>query len=467
MTQFAIFGLLATGVVFGQPPASVLARVDAHAEHFGSVSRRIWETPELGFREVKSAALLRDELRAAGFRVRENAGGMPTAFVAEWGSGAPVIAILGEYDALPGLSQDAVPERKVLLRDGPGHGCGHNLLGAASALAAVAVKEQIEARGLRGTIRYYGSPAEEGGGGKIYLLRTGEFKDVDVVLAWHHTSFSAADASTWLANVSSRIRFHGKAAHAAAAPEAGRSALDGVEVMTHAINLMREHVPQETRMHYIITRGGAAANIVPDVAEVSLIVRNPDLNTLQSLWERVKKCAQAGALATETTVEIEITLAYANVISVPSLVRLLDENLHQVGGIHYTPEERVFAQKMRTTLEAKHSLEDVERVQPPVQSGSYASSDVGDVSWNVPTGHVLVATFPPDVPLHSWQSTACAGTSIGRKGMVAAAKTLALTATRLFEDPRAVAEAKAGWAEVMRGRSYQSLLPADHKPAIE
>lgn len=446
---------------------SVLQEVESRAEHFGKVSRTIWENPETGFQETRSAALLRDELKAEGFRITEGIGGMPTAFIAEWGSGAPIIGIIGEYDALPGLSQEDIAQRKARVAGAPGHGCGHNLFGAASALAAVSVRRQMEKEGLKGTIRFYGTPAEEGGGGKIYMIRAGAFRDVDVVLAWHPFDRNQSDNNPWLANISAKVRYQGKAAHAAGAPDAGRSALDGIEIMTHALNLMREHVPQETRMHYVITKGGDAANIVPENAELSIIVRHPNQQMLESLWERVLNCAQAGALATGTTMSFEVTSGYANIVPTPTLVTLLDRSLRAVGGVQYTAEEREFAEELRKQipdLSESLALGTESEILPPRDALLSASTDVGDVSWVAPTGHFLAATFPPGTPLHTWMSTACAGTSLGRKGMVVAAKTLALSATELFAQPELVSQAKADWAKVMQGREYRSLVPADRKP---
>ena len=444
---------------------AALDAVERHAPRFRQLSRLIWENPELGWQEHRSAALLREELEKAGFRTR-GFEGMPTAFVAEWGEGRPVIGILGEYDALPGLSQDDVPERKPRAAGAPGHGCGHNLFGAASALAAVAVKERMQAQGLKGTIRFYGTPAEEGGGGKIFMIRAGAFRDADVVLAWHPGDFNAADDNPYLANISARIRFRGTPAHAAGAPEAGRSALDALELTTHAVNLLREHVPQETRMHYIVASGGAAANIVPEFAELAIIVRHPDLGELARIWERVKKCAEAGALATETKAEIEITSAYANFKRNPVLRDLLDRSLRAAGGVRYTDEEREFIGKIRATLGARAMppLERAAEVLPPKTSLSSVSTDVGDVSWVAPVGHFTAATMPPGVPLHTWQSTACAGTEIGRKGMLVAAKTLALASLELFGSPELVRQARAAFEEAMRGQTYRSLLPEDRKP---
>ena len=463
----AILGLAACTLLAAAQDArrAALDAVERHAPRFRQVSRLIWENPELGWQEHRSAALLREELEKAGFRTR-GFEGMPTAFVAEWGEGRPVVGILGEYDALPGLSQEDTPERRPRAAGAPGHGCGHNLFGAASALAAVAVKERMQAQGLKGTIRFYGTPAEEGGGGKIFLIRAGAFRDADVVLAWHPGDFNAADDNPYLANISARIRFRGTPAHAAGAPEAGRSALDALEVTTHAVNLLREHMPQETRMHYIVTNGGAAANIVPEFAELAIIVRHPDLGELARIWERVKKCAEAGALATETKAEIEITSAYANFKRNPVLRDLLDRSLRAAGGVRYTDEEREFIEKIRATLGARAlpPLERAAEVLPPKTSLSSVSTDVGDVSWVVPVGHFTAATMPPGVPLHTWQSTACAGTEIGRKGMLVAARTLTLASLELFGSPELVRQARAAFEEAMRGQTYRSLLPEDRKP---
>jgi aminobenzoyl-glutamate utilization protein B len=439
-------------------------RVDAHAERFGRVSRQIWENPELGFAESKSAALLAAELRASGFRVTAGVGGMPTAFIAEWGEGKPVVAILGEYDALPGLSQADTPEREARTPGGPGHGCGHNIFGAASALAAVAAKEEMQAKGIKGTIRFYGTPAEEGGGGKIFMLRAGLFKDVDTVIAWHPADFNAADNNPWLANISARVTFTGRPAHAAASPDAGRSALDAAEVMLHAVNLLREHVPQETRIHYIITKGGAAANIVPDLVEVSIIARHPDLKTLESIWERVKKCAEAGALATETTVSVNVTSSYANLVPIPSLVSLLDRKLKATGGVVYDAAERDFAARLAKTLDNPRPVEEASTILPPRTQLLSASTDVGDVSWNLPTAHMYAAALFPGVPFHTWQSTACAGTSAARKGMAVAAKAMAASAVEILSDEALRAIIAREFAARMQGRSYRSLLPADAKP---
>jgi aminobenzoyl-glutamate utilization protein B len=290
-----VLSILSTAALLGAD--DVLARVAAHADRWGEISRQIWETPELGYHETKSSALLQQELRASGFSVQSDVAGMPTAFTATFGSGKPVIVIMGEFDALPGMSQKVEPVLGPVQAGAPGHACGHNLLGSASALAAVAVKEEMQARGWKGTIRYYGTPAEEGGGGKIFMIHAGLFKDVDAVLAWHPGDSNRVNLGSLLSINGGKFKFYGVASHAAAAPERGRSALDGAMIMLNSIEFLREHVPQETRIHYVITNGGAAANVVPAFAEVSLMARHPDAQTLAGIWDRVMDCARAGALA--------------------------------------------------------------------------------------------------------------------------------------------------------------------------
>ena len=446
----------------------VLAHVSAHADRFGAISRQIWETPELGFHETKSSPVLQQELRANGFDVKSGVAGMPTAFTASYGSGKPVIVIMGEFDALPGLSQKDAATQEPVVAGAPGHGCGHNLLGSASALAAVAIKEEIAANGLKGTIRYYGTPAEEGGGGKIYMIHAGLFKDVDAVLAWHPGDSNNVSLHSSLANNGGKFRFYGIASHAAAAPERGRSALDGAMIMLNAVEFLREHVPQETRIHYIITNGGSAANIVPAFAEISLIARNPDANVLNGIWERIMKCAQAGALASETRMEFEQGTNYANVLPNDTLSEVLGRAMQKAGGYEYTPDERKFADEMQKTLGAPAHRPGPETVKVEKTEGSgSASTDAGDVSWVVPTAQFSTATFVPGVGAHTWQAAACAGSSIGRKGMVVAARTLALAGVELFENPAEVEAAKQTFAKRLDGRHWTTRIAADAKPPLD
>jgi aminobenzoyl-glutamate utilization protein B len=442
--------------------SELLARMDTEAPRYAKLSRQIWEFAEIGYQETKSSALLAGELKQAGFRVETGVANMPTAFIATWGQGKPVIAILGEYDALPGLSQDAVPEKKPVVPNGNGHGCGHNTFGVAAAHGAIAAKRVMEQRKLPGTIRFFGTPAEEGGGGKIHIIRAGLFKDVDAAITWHPWDRTGASNQQWLANTAARFRFTGRAAHAAAAPDQGRSALDAAMVMTHAIDLMREHVPQETRMHYILEKAGAAPNIVPESTEVVMMARHPDAAVLAGIWERVMNCAQAGALATGTQMSFEVTSSYANMQTNRTLSAALDRSLRAVGGYRYTPEEQQFADAIRRTLGSTSAPPDLHEKVLPAQDGILsASTDVGDVSWVVPTAQFNAATWVPGTAAHTWQSTAASGMSIGQKGMLLAAKTFALTTLDLLTDPKLIAAARAEFDKAMASRVYKTQHPKE------
>jgi aminobenzoyl-glutamate utilization protein B len=441
--------------------------MDTRAPHYGEVSRKIWEFAEVGFKENQSAALLKSELRAAGFALTDNVAGMPTAFTATWGQGKPVIAIMGEYDALPGLSQDDTPVRKPFINGGPGHGCGHNLLGAASLFAAVTIKEWLAANKIAGTIRFYGTPAEEGGDGKLYMIRAGVFRDVDTVLSWRPSDQNSASLKSSLAIISAKFRFYGKPAHAASAPDAGRSALDGLKITANALEFLREHVPDSSRIHYIITNGGSAPNIVPDYSEMFLLARHPSMPTLDGIWERVIKCAQAGALASETRMEMELIGSDYNILPNDALSALVDKNMRLVGGVTYTPEEQAFAETIRKTLpDRNRPIGSQQTIEPPTEGPGSASTDAGDVSWTLPMAQIEAATLVPGVPLHTWQSAACAGMSIGRKGMVVAAKSLVLTAVDLFTDPKQVAATQASFEKRRAGYEYRSCIPAGQKPPL-
>ncbi len=460
--------LLFAGAALASDKDDVLNQMNARATHYGDVSRKIWEFAEMGYHENQSAALLKSELRQAGFTLAENVAGIPTAFTATWGQGKPVIAILGEYDALPGLSQDTEPDRKPIVAAGPGHGCGHNLLGTASLFAAVTVKDWLAAKKIPGTIRFYGTPAEEGGGGKIYMARAGVLRDVDVVLTWHPGDSNLASKESSLAITEAKFRFYGKPAHAAAAPDLGRSALDGLMIMANAVEFLREHVPESTRIHYIVSNGGAAPNIVPDFAELFLYARNPSMPVLDGIWDRIVNCARAGALATDTRMEMELIDSDYNTLPNDALSALVDRNLHMAGGVTYTKDEEEFAEKLRKTLPLDHApaLGSQETILTPRDGYFSASTDAGDVSWMLPMSQLNTATFVPGVPAHSWQATACAGSSIGRKGMVVAAKTLALSAMDLFTDPEQVKAARASFEQRRAGYEYKSRIPADHKPPL-
>jgi aminobenzoyl-glutamate utilization protein B len=465
-----ILGLFLVSAAFlcADDKSALLQKMDSQAAHYGDLSRKIWEFAEVGYQENRSADLLKSELRSAGFTIAERVAGIPTAFTATWGSGKPVIGIMGEYDALPGLSQEDVPERKPRVEGGPGHGCGHNLLGAASTFAAVTLKQWMQEKKIAGTLRFYGTPAEEGGGGKLYMIRAGAFKDVDTVLSWHPSDNNGADLKSSLAILSAKFRFYGKPAHAAMAPDAGRSALDGLMIMANSVEFLREHVPDSTRIHYVVTNGGSAPNIVPDYSELFLYARHPSMQVLDGIWERILKCAQAGALASDTRLETQFIDSAYNTLPNDALSALVDKNLHLVGGVTYTAEEQAFADKLRKTLpDATRPMGSQEKIQPPTEGKGGASTDAGDVSWTLPVAALGTATFVPGIPAHSWQSAACAGMSIGRKGMVVAAKTLVLTGMDLFTDPKQVEAAKASFEKRREGHEYRSRVPADQKPPLD
>ncbi len=445
----------------------VLPYVKARADTGVEMADEIWSLAELGYQEQKSSALLQRYLREEGFSVASGVAGIPTAFVASHGSGEPVIGILAEFDALPGLSQAAVARRQPLLEDAPGHACGHHLFGAASVAAGAAVAAWLADTGRRGTIRIYGTPAEEGGSGKVYLTRAGLFDDVDVVLHWHPRDSNDASPYTTTANKSGRFTFHGIAAHAAGAPERGRSALDGVEAMNFMVNLMREHVPQETRIHYVITDGGAAPNIVPEKAQVYYYVRHPNAETAVAIFERVVSAAEAGALGTGTRMDYEVMHGNYPLLPNDVLGRLMDENLRVLGGIAYDSDEQRFAEEIRSSLSGDMPpIESVAQVQPFVFRQNMGSTDVGDVSWNVPTAGFGTATWVPGTPAHSWQAVAAGGTSIGHKGMLLAARLLAVTAADLYQMPELLAAARDEF-EARRGADfhYQALL-GDRDPPL-
>lgn len=430
-------------------------------------ARRIWELAEVGYQEEESSKILQEALRSDGFSVDAGVAGMPTAFLASYGSGAPVVAILAEFDALPGMSQDAIPERRPRVADAAGHACGHHLFGAGSVAAALAVKDWLATTSTPGTIRVYGTPAEEGGAAKAYMARDGLFDDVDIALHWHPFDRNEVSYKTTLANRSAKFRFRGVPAHAAHAPERGRSALDGVEAMNFMVNLMREHVPEKTRIHYVITDGGDAPNIVPGEAEVFYYVRHPDPAELRKIWERVLAASEGAAAGTGTTVDHEIIHGVNSLLPNEALSRALFANLQRVGGVDYGPEETAFATKLRESFdEPDLDLGSEAEVQPLSLQLSSSSTDVGDVSWVVPTTGVRTATWVPGTPPHSWQAVAAGGMSIGTMGMQQAAKVLATTAVDLFLDAELVRAAKAEFQERRKNRPYVSLI-GDRSPPLD
>jgi len=446
----------------GMPPP-LRSALDAYAPRMGEVALQIWRHPELGYLETATTTLLQDELRAAGFQVEAGVAGMPTAFVARAGrrGNGPVIALLAEMDALPGMAQAAAPQHQPLPGQDAGHACGHNLFGAAAVAAARAVKDWLDASGAEGEVRVYGTPAEEGGSGKVYLVRAGLFDDVDAALHWHPADRNSAAQSRSLANISGKFRFSGVAAHAAIAPQRGRSALDGVEAMNHMVNLLREHVPDGTRIHYTVTDGGGAPNVVPAQAESYYYVRHVEPSVVREVFERVQQAAQGAALGTGTQVAFEQTGGVFSLLPNDALGQVVDAALRQVGGVRYTPQDTSFAQAMQRSFDQPPALEVAAHIQDyAVDATSFGSTDVGDVSWNVPTAGVSVATWVPGTVAHSWQAVAGSGSAIGVEGTRVAAATLALATVRLFQQPAPLAAARAELAQ-RRGAAFQ------YRPLLE
>jgi aminobenzoyl-glutamate utilization protein B len=463
-----IVALGSSSSVTAQGSESILDFIDSRYESTATLARTLWEFAEVGYQETRSSTLLQQTLDGEGFAIETGIAGIPTAFTATYGSGGPVIAILAEFDALPGINQDAVSSRLPIDGKAAGHACGHNLFGAGSTGAAIAIRHWLEETGTPGTIRLYGTPAEEGGSGKVYMVRDGAFDDVDIALHWHAGDRNSAAAQTTLANRSAKFRFRGISAHAAGAPEKARSALDGVEAFNNMMNMMREHVPQETRIHYVITNGGNAPNVVPDFAEVFYYVRHPDATVVREIWERVEAAARGAAMGTGTEVDLEIIHGNHSLLVNETLAKMMDEKLRIVGGVSYNEYEQAFAEEIyaslnRPTLE----LGTQEQVQPYAVSLGYGSTDVGDVSIAVPTVGLSTATWVPGTSAHSWQSTAASGMTIGYKGAQNAAKVLSLAAIELFEDESLRDAARQEFDERRGGDFHYEALLGDRPPPLD
>ncbi len=448
----------------------VLSEIDKHAAEYKKVSRDIWGYAELGFNETKSTAELQDLLKRNGFTIESGVSGMPTAFIATYtsGNGGPTLGLLAEFDALPGLSQDSTFTKKPIFEGAAGHACGHNLFGTATSAAAITLKEWLIKNKKAGTIKLYGTPAEEGGSAKVYMVRDGLFKGVDAVLHWHPSSANDASPSSCLSIKQTLFRFYGRSSHAAAAPDAGRSALDGVEAMNYMVNMMREHVPQEARIHYVISKGGLAANVVPDFAEVEYMVRHPDARVVEEIWNRIVKAAEGAAAGTETTSKYEVVSGSYNLVPNETLARVMYNNLVTVGGVNYTPEEAAFAREIQKSIPKAPDISQAAVVQPFKTGGFFpASTDVGDITWVVPTVGLGTATWVPGAPAHSWQAVATGGMSIGQKAMLNAAKTISMTGVDLFNNPTTLQKAKDELAQRLGpGFTYKSLL-GDRLPPLD
>jgi aminobenzoyl-glutamate utilization protein B len=434
-----------------------------------SVNQDIWAFAEIGLEEHRSAARLVGVLKKAGFKVKQGVADMPTAFIAEYGSGAPVIGILAEYDALPELSQEVSGERKPVAGRSAGHGCGHCALGTAAVGAALAVKEMYEKHQLKGTIRVYGTPAEETLIGKIYMLLAGFFGDLDACLHWHPGTQNRVYFSSSKAAISAKFTFTGLAAHASGSPDKGRSALDGVELMNVGANYMREHIKETSRIHYVITNGGGQPNVVPATAQVWYYVRANNHDDVERHFDWLKDIAEGAARMSRTKVQVSIDTDCHEIVPNLPLSKLIFKNMKKVGAPKFGPGDIDLARQLQTAIRADFGLKDPQALNDkiedfptaPYQDGG--STDVGDISWHVPTSGVSTACFAAGSPGHSWQNAAAAGSPIAHKGMLVAAKMLALSTIDLLQDPRTLQEAKADFQQRMKDHPYRTVIPKGQK----
>lgn len=456
--------------------------IEEHAEPYNVLAQRIWENPEIAYREFQASQWQAELLAREGFKITWDLAGMNTAFMAEWGEDGLLLGFAGEYDALPGLSQKNVPYKEAHEPGGAGHACGHNLLGAGTMLAAVAVKHWLEESGKKGRLRYYGCPAEESGSGKTFMARAGLFDDLDAALNYHPMMMNYASKGSVIGAADILFRFHGRTAHAGAAPHLGRSALDAVELMNVGVNYLREHVPGEVRMHYVITKGGEAPNIVPQFAEVWYYLRAHNPKILEDVLKRVQKIAEGAAMMTETRMEMVFNAASTNMLNNHTLADLQYENMQVVGAIQFSAEEIDFAEKVNAAFppETIDALSKSYHIPlsglrekpllgenfPSVDEGEVMmfSTDVGDLSWKVPLSILMTTCFPTCASLHTWAAAAAAGTSIGRKGMLHAAKIMALTAMDLYQDAGKMKQVRAEFEKAVAEQPYRCPIPEDVHP---
>jgi len=460
--------------------------IEGNKERIIEICDKIWEYAELGLIEYKSSKLLADELERHGFKLERGVADMPTAFIASWGEGKPVIGIMGEYDALPGLSQKRVPYPEPLEPGKPGHGCGHNIHGTSGASAAIAVKKAMEKYGLKGTIKFYGCPAEENFSGKVFMVRDGLFNDVDAVISHHPSTMNAVTLVSSLAVNSVKFHFYGKASHAGASPEHGRSALDAVELMNIGVNYLREHIIQDARIHYIIEKGGDQPNIVPAYARSWYYVRAPEREELEEIYNWILDIAKGAAMMTRTKLEVEFVEGCYNLIPNRTIAELIVKNMREIGTPKYSQEDLEFAKEIAKTIPREMKIAQLKKskrpgwerlidkliddeVPDPWGEGEvmHGSTDVADVSWQAPTVEFSTAAWILGTPAHSWQAVAQSGTSLGHKSAVFAAKVMAATIIDLLTNEQLLAKAKEEHKRRLGGKQYKPPIPPDHKPPLD
>jgi len=458
---------------FSPAQQTALKSVDSHRQTILQANRAIWKYAEVGLQEKKSSAHLVQQLQNAGFKVKTGIAGMPTAFVASYGSGKPVIGILAEYDALPGMSQKVSPIRDPAAEGKPGHACGHSGLGSGALGAALAVKDTMQTHNLPGTIRLYGTPAEETVIGKVYMTLAGVFDDLDICLHWHPSTKNGAWSGSSKALISVKFTFKGTAAHASGSPESGRSALDAVELMNVGVNYMREHVKEDARFHYVVTDGGGAPNVVPPTATVWYFIRADSHGDVERYFQWIQDIAEGAALMSRTKMSMQIDTDCHELIVNTPLSELLHKNLVAVGPPSFTAKENAFARRLQQPLMEQFGTQfpvaiDA-KVYPLSQTSepSKGSTDVGDISWHVPTGGIRTTCLVAKSPGHSWQNVSCIASSIGEKGILYASKVLAVSAIELFENPDLIQAAKADWKQRMKGRKYTTQIPKGQKPPVK
>jgi aminobenzoyl-glutamate utilization protein B len=445
---------------------AIIASVEKHEAELIKMSDQIWANAEIAFKETKSAEILASYAEKNGFKVDRGVAGMPTAFVATYGSGKPVISVLGEFDALPGISQKAQPTKAPLEEGAGGHGCGHNLFGTASLGAAIAVKELIATGKIKGTVKFLGTPAEEKFFGKLWMAEAGVWSDVDVNMSWHPSASTKADVQSSLALVDFIVEFYGQAAHASADPWNGRSASDALELYTTGINYYREHVRPTVRIHYHIQDGGQVVNVVPDYSKLWVRVRNTDREGMMPVYEQVMKMAEGAAIMANVDYKVSLVSGLHELLVNRKGGEVMQKNLELLGPITYTAEEDAFGKKIQeVTGKPQVGMDaDINPLEDTKEHPGGGSTDVGDVSWNVANINLGVTTAPKDTPWHSWAVVACGGMSIGHKGMSYASKALAMTMVDLYENPAKVEEIKAEYRERKGDYQYKAMIPDGPPP---